>query len=108
MSAEIDTPLQQDIAAALREALAEHAGAAVNITAQQLRALSCALARRLSRRIGGRYVAFVEDRAQRDAAVLAAFDGRNREAVIRKFGISRRLFYSILSRAQRLQNSAEI
>ena len=66
------------------------------------------MARLLARRIGGRYVAFVEDRARRDAAVLEAYNGRNREEVLARFGISRRLFYNIITRAAGRRNSAEI
>lgn len=99
MTAETETtPLQQDLQAALREGLREQGADAPHITAEQLRALSGTMARLLARRIGGRYVAFVEDRARRDAAVLQAWNGRNRAEVMQRFGISRALFYNILSR----------
>lgn len=98
MTVEIDTPLQQDLRAALRQSLAEQGANAPDLTPQQLRDLATTMARLLARRIGGRYVAFVEDRAQRDAAVLAAYNGRNRVDVMRRFGISRALFYNILAR----------
>jgi Mor family transcriptional regulator len=93
------TPLQQDLQDALRHSLAEQGQDAPSINAEQLRALSSTMARLLARRIGGRYVAFVEDRARRNAAVLSAWNGRNREEVMKRFGISRRLFYSIISSA---------
>lgn len=93
------TPLQQDLQDALRHSLAEQGQDAPHISAEQLRALSTSMARLLARRIGGRYVAFVEDRARRNAAVLSAWNGRNREEVMKRFGISRRLFYSIISSA---------
>lgn len=48
-------------------------------------------------RIGGRYVPRVEDRTQRNLAVLAAFTGDNHADVMRKFGISRRLLYNIIA-----------
>lgn len=106
------TPLQQDLQDALRQGLHEQGENAPAITAQQLRALSSTMARLLARRIGGRYVAFVEDRARRDAAVLSAFNGRNRAEVMARFGISRALFYNILSRHGALEraraNSPEI
>ena len=99
MTAETEpTALQQDMHAALRQSLAEQGAAAPDITPAQLRVLSTTMARLLARRIGGRYVAFVEDRAQRDAAVLDAWNGRNRAEVMQRFGISRALFYNILSR----------
>jgi Mor family transcriptional regulator len=63
-------------------------------------------AERLARHIypeitSGRYTTTLspdELRKRRDAAVMADFTGRNREDVMRKHHISRRLFYSILSR----------
>ena len=93
---------------ALRHSLAEQGQAAPDISAEQLRALSITMARLLARRIGGRYVAFVEDRARRDAAVLEAYNGRNREEVLARFSISRRLFYNIITRAAGRRNGAEI
>lgn len=92
------TTLQQDLQAALREGLAEQGPGAPELSAAQLQSLSTTMARLLARRIGGRYVAFVEDRARRDAAVLEAFNGRNRVEVMKRFGISRALFYNILAR----------
>ena len=65
-------------------------------------ALAAVVARRLGARIGGRYVPKRDERAARDAAVWAAFTGRNHQEVMRQFGISRRLLYSILSRRRRL------
>lgn len=61
-------------------------------------ALADVVARRLAPRIGGRYVPKRDGRAARDAAVMKAWNGRNREEVMRQFGISRRLLYSILAR----------
>lgn len=63
-----------------------------------IKALAEAVARRLAPRIGGRYVPKRDARAARDAAVWTAFNGRNHGDVMREFGISRRLLYSILSR----------
>lgn len=54
-------------------------------------ALANVMARRLSLRIGGRYVPKRDERAERDSAVWVAFTGRNFEEVRRQFGISRRL-----------------
>ena len=93
------TPLQQDLQDALRHSLAEQGQDAPSINAEQLRSLSTTMARLLARRIGGRYVAFVEDRARRNATILSAWNKRNREEVMKRFGISRRLFYSIISSA---------
>lgn len=77
-------------------------------TRQDIEALAQVLAERLAPRIGGRYVqkgryrSGWEDRAARDAAVWEAWNGRNREEVMRRFGISKALLYSILARRPRL------
>lgn len=72
-------------------------------TMEDLDALATVVARRLAPRIGGRYVPKRDARAARDTAVWAAFNGRNHAEVMREFGISRRLFYSILSRRRRVR-----
>lgn len=64
-------------------------------------ALADAVARRLAPRIGGRYVPKRDARAQRDAAVWKAWNGRNRQQVLDEFNISKRLFYSIIARRPR-------
>lgn len=64
-------------------------------------ALAALVARRLAPRIGGRYVPKRDARAERDAAVWKAFTGRNHQDVMKHFGISRRLLYSILARRRR-------
>lgn len=105
------TPLQQDIDDALRAGLkaARQEGKRIpSLTEEQHLAVVTTMATMLARRISGRYVAHVEDRDARDAMVVAAFNGRNRDDVIKKFGISRRLFYAILSRRRAARNSAEI
>lgn len=56
------------------------------------------VARRLAPMIGGRYVPKRDERAARDKAVWQRFNGRNHHDVMREFGISRRLLYSILAR----------
>lgn len=63
--------------------------------------LAAQMARRLGPLIGGRYIPKRDDRAARDAAIWAAFDGRNHHAVMREHNISRRLLYSILARKRR-------
>lgn len=47
------------------------------------------------------YIPKTANRLARDAAVLTAFDGRNRDEVCRTYGISRTTFYEILARARR-------
>jgi Mor family transcriptional regulator len=64
-------------------------------------ALAALMARRLAPRIGGRYVPKRDARVERDAAVWKAFTGRNHQDVMKQFGISRRLLYSILARRRR-------
>lgn len=59
------------------------------------------MARRLGAMIGGRYVPKQDNRPARDAAVWAAFTGRNHADVMREFSISKRLLYSILARKRR-------
>lgn len=70
-------------------------------TRQDIEALAQVLAERLAPRIGGRYIPKRDARAKRDAAVWKAWNGRNREEVMRQFGISRALLYSILARRPR-------
>lgn len=70
---------------------------------EALGALADVVARKLGPRIGGRYVPKRDDRALRDIAVWREFNGRNHKDVLKKFAISRRLLYSILSRRRREQ-----
>ena len=76
-------------------------------TTDAIHQLADAVARRLAPRIGGRYVPKGQYRdgwqmrAQRDAAVWKAFNGRNRLEVMREFRISKALFYNIISRKPR-------
>lgn len=58
--------------------------------------LAAAMARRLAPLIGGRYIPKRDMRAERDDAVRKAFSGRNHTDLMREFGISRSLVYSIL------------
>lgn len=73
-------------------------------TRQEVERLAELMARRLGQLIGGRYVpkglhrSGWEERQKRDQAVWQRFNGRNHAEVMREFGISRRLLYSILAR----------
>ncbi len=78
------------------------AGVLAGLTERDAAALAAGLAPLLAKRIGGRYVPQRADRALRDAAVWQAFTGRNHAEVMVRFGISRRLLYSILSRRRRV------
>lgn len=77
-----------------------------NLQPEDIHALADAVARRLAPRIGGRYVPKRDERAVRDAAVWARFNGRNHKDVMREFSISRRLLYSILARRRRVPMDA--
>lgn len=76
-------------------------------SAESIDALAEVVAKLLAPRIGGRYVRKGQyrdgwqQRAQRDADVWQAFNGRNHADVMRQFSISRRLLYSILSRRRK-------
>lgn len=67
----------------------------------EIEALAAEVARRLAPRIGGRYVPKRDARAQRDREVWQAFNGRNRAEVMKRFRISKALFYNIMSRQPR-------
>lgn len=68
----------------------------------EARLLAAELARDLAPRIGGRYLPKRDEaqRRKRNAAVVAAFTGRNHAEVMRQFQISRRLLFSILAQAR--------
>lgn len=59
------------------------------------------VARRLAPLIGGRYIPKRDARAARDAALWDEFTGRNQKDMMRKFNVSRTLFYSIMARKPR-------
>jgi len=84
--------LQYELTAILREEVGLHEPFASQIAE--------AVMRGLRRRRGGDslYVPKYGSRVVRDAAVVQAFDGRNRDAVCRRFEISRSTFYEILAR----------
>lgn len=96
--------LRQDVAVILLECHRDQRAAGVfhpGVTGESLHALAAVMARLLGPLIGGRYVPKRDDRAARDAEVWQAFTGANHLEVQRRFGISRRLLYSILSRKRR-------
>lgn len=78
-----------------------------DVTPDDLKADAARLSVELGAAIGGRYLpkqSITEhQRRERDRAVYAAFNGRNRAEVMRQFGISRALFYNILARMQKVQ-----
>lgn len=91
MSADDDkaAAVRTDITRAIREATGLHERFAVEI--------SDGILHRLQQRWGGdRIYIPSKDRAARDAAIRAAFDGRNHDEVCRRHGISRATLYRIL------------
>lgn len=105
-----DPTLRQDVMCVLLECHRDRGAASVfaqGLDGAALEQFAAVVARRLGPRIGGRYVTKGvyrdgwAERAARDEAVWKAFTGRNHLEVMREFGISRRLLYSILSRRRR-------
>lgn len=99
-----DPTLRQDVMCVLLECHRDRGAASVfaqGLDGAVLEQFAAIVARRLGPRIGGRYVTKRDERAARDEAVWKAFTGRNHMDVIREFGISRRLLYSILARRRR-------
>lgn len=81
---------------------------AAGVSDDALSKMADMVARQLGPLIGGRYVSHryaMEriERAQRDAAVWAAFTGDNYPALQRRFGLSRRLVYSIIAQQRKRQ-----
>ena len=101
--------LQADVACILLDCHRDRPGLfAVGVSEDALTALADRVARQLGPLIGGRYVSHryaMErmERAQRDAAVWAAFTGDNYPALQRRFGLSRRLVYSIIAQQRKRQ-----
>lgn len=101
--------LQGDVACILLDCRRDHQHLfAAGVTDDALTRLADRVARQLGPLIGGRYVSHryaMErmERAQRDAAVWAAFTGDNYAALQRRFGLSRRLVYSIVAQQRKRQ-----
>ena len=95
--------LRQDVLSVLIECQRERGASLLrqDLTPASINVLADELARRLAPRIGGRYVTKADERAMRDAAIIAMFNGRNHRQLMADFGISRALLYSILSRRRR-------
>ena len=106
-AAPVDASLQLDVTMVLLDCHRDRRGDGVfreDVSPDHLQRFAALVAQRLAPRIGGRYVPRRTERdriAERDAAVVAAYNGLNRRQVMRDFGISRRLFYAILARAPR-------
>ena len=106
-AAPADASLQLDVAMVLLDCHRDRRGDGIfraGLSPDQLHQFAAVIAQRLAPRIGGRYVPRRTERdriAERDAAVVAAYNGLNRRQLMRDFGISRRLFYAILARSPR-------
>lgn len=111
-----DLTLRQDVLSVLVECHRDQqlADFRDSMPAHTLNVLAESMARRLAPRIGGRYVpkglnrSGADERAARDAAVWATFTGANHREVMRQFGISRRLLYSILARMRRHRKECSV
>lgn len=80
-----------------------------DLSEAELRAYAAKLANALGAAIGGRYVLKTldaEQRAARNQAIYSMWNGSNRNEVMRHFGISRRLFYMVISQEARRRRVA--
>lgn len=78
-----------------------------DVSEDEIRADSTVISRALGPRIGGRYVPVRDERAERNAAIVAMFNGTNRDQVLRHFGVSRRLFYRVIAEDIRRKQSGQ-
>ena len=100
--------LRHDVECTLIQLLRERTSGRVLVeSTNDAEALAAALAPLLAAKIGGRYVPKHDGHRQREvierrnSAIRREFTGRNREAVMAKFGISRSLLYYVLSQGPR-------
>lgn len=63
----------------------------------KMAALTAIIADEMRQRFGSQYLTRVEDRTERNKAAMKMFNGKNREEVMKRFRISKRVFYRILS-----------
>jgi Mor family transcriptional regulator len=91
--------LQHDVLCILMQFHRQHGLQSLRFdaTPEELKADSAEISRALSPLIGGRYVPTRDVRAETNAAIVAMFDGKNRDAVMRHFKISRRTFYRVIA-----------
>ena len=99
--------LQNDVECILMDCRRDHQHLfAAGVTDDALTRLADRVARQLGPLIGGRYVSHryamqKMEIARRDAQVWDAFTGDNYEALRRRFGLSRRLVYSIVAQQRK-------
>jgi len=86
--------MRAEITSAIREATGLHERFATEISDE-------ILARLMTRWGGDRLHVPARDRAARDAAIRAEFDGRNHDAVCRRHGISRATLYRVIGERAR-------
>jgi Mor family transcriptional regulator len=76
-----------------------------DISEADLKAYAAQFAAALGEAIGGRYIPKrdlnARARAARFAAIYEMWNGKNRDEVMRHFGITRRFFYTVISSEQR-------
>lgn len=80
---------------------------ASDVTKEVLSSLAARVAGQLGPLIAGRYVPHryalkIIEKEQRNAEVHAAFTGANHRELMKRFGISRRLVYSILAQKRKV------
>jgi Mor family transcriptional regulator len=62
--------------------------------------IAAALTRGLRRRLGGQEIYIpAEDKSTRDESIRAEFNGRNRDQIMHKYGISKSRLYEIVGRS---------
>lgn len=92
----------EDEVALLRAEVAEILGAHTGLKPAYAEPLAAALVEGLRERLGGQLLYIPTNRsaakAKRDARIRAEFNGRNRDEVCARHGISRSSFYGIVNR----------
>lgn len=104
--------LRHDLRCILMEVSMDRGIFSVAPNREHIEAMADTMARRLAPRLGGRYIPKAAypsraDRAARDAAICAAFNGRNHAQLMREFDVSRRLVYAILAAGKRQEKSCK-
>lgn len=97
---EADESLVHDVACVLLNYTRDRPGGGLigrRLVEAEAQQLAAELASDLGPRIGGRYVPMRDMRQKRNEEVVAMFNGRNRDDVMRHFKISRRVFYRVLT-----------
>lgn len=89
----------EDAAASLHNELTAIVREEIGLNESLASQFALLILRGIRQRLGGQELYIpTEDRAPRDAAIRAEFNGRNRDEICRKYGISRSGLYKILGR----------